>query len=55
MDAHVPRKNRPPLNRQWHPHWLELINSAPNVLFTVHIPKGNVLSVKANNLQTQYH
>jgi hypothetical protein len=55
MDEHVPRKNRPPLNNQWHPHWIELFTANPNILFTVHIPKGESLSVKAKNLQAETH
>jgi|TARA_R110000744_G_scaffold177737_3_gene296693 hypothetical protein len=55
MDVNVPRKNRPLLNKQWHPHWGEIVNENPKVLFTVHIPKGEKLSVKAKNMQAEYH
>lgn len=55
MDNYYPRPARPPLNRQWHPHWEELMNSTPQVEWVLHIPKGETASVIAPNLKVIHH
>ena len=40
MDDRVPRSKRPPLNREWRPHWRNLFKNNPECKYVIHAPTG---------------
>jgi hypothetical protein len=55
MDSIVPRKQRPDLNKQWHPHWQKIFARKPELKWVVHTPVAVTLRVQAPNVQQQTH
>lgn len=54
MDNLVPR-NRPPLNKWWHPIWKTVFDAHANVKFVLHCPVGSISPLVAQNLVLSYH
>ena len=40
MDDRVKRPARPPLQKEWVPHWQRILQEHPNIKYTIHAPKG---------------
>lgn len=55
MDALVPRNSRPPLNKWWRPHWLELFITNKTVDYYIHLPQGSGCEIVAENLHIVAH
>lgn len=55
MDQWFPRASRPPLNQQWHPHWLKFFEADKDIEWIIHLPKGEHCLVQAPNLKEFKH
>jgi hypothetical protein len=54
MDDRVIRPQRPPLNKQWRPHWQELF-SKYDKRYIIHAPKGITEVDYGSNTKFEYH
>jgi hypothetical protein len=55
MDSIVPRRQRPDLNKHWHPHWQKIFARRPELKWVIHTPVGVKLRVKAPNVKQKTH
>lgn len=54
MDDRIPRPNRPPLHREWRPHWIKMF-SKYDKRYIIHAPKGVVEVDYGKNAKYEYH
>lgn len=55
MDDRVIRTKRPPLNREWRPHWQAIFKQHPDVRYTIHAPQGVNKVDYGENCRYQFH